>query len=117
VFVPRKKKKDCAGGFRHVTYPTAEEGRDPKPPPFRLDTKMAPTEHVGVYTTPHGVLAGEVMDQFALHSQWKTASQMAYVLHNPPYSVSLNTRCSQSLASVVILFVLHGMCVTFVPQV
>ena len=89
MFAPRKKKKDCAGGFRHVTYPTAEEGRDPKQPSFRLDTEMAPTENVGVYTTPHGVLAGEVMDQFALHSQWKTASQMAYVLHNPPYPVSL----------------------------
>ena len=79
-------------GFRHVTYPTAVEGRDPKPPPFKMETQWGGGER-GVLTTPYGVLADDLTDQFALHSQWKTASQLSYVLHNPPFPVSLLSSC------------------------
>ncbi|KAL8561465.1 hypothetical protein ACOMHN_046921 [Nucella lapillus] len=66
---------------RFITIPTEKEGRDPKPPPFKLRTEGTLPNFV--YTSPHGVISGDLLEQFPRHYQWKTASQLSYVRHHP----------------------------------
>ncbi|KAK7114401.1 uncharacterized protein [Littorina saxatilis] len=79
---------------RHITLPPLDQLKDPKAPtnPFKLYT-----EEIGenkIVTTPYGVLApGNTRDQFALHYQWRTTSQDAYVNYWPKPVVPPRTPC------------------------